>query len=196
MAKQISVGVGGVKRVAEAYTSVDGYVRRIRRGVGGVDGAVREFFTGELVLYEQGTVHVPFYFGSSVFNSNHLCYNASCIDTESNGYTGSCVIKTVNNLDVTGYNTINVEVKRTASGLSGYVFPYVEVSKVGSSTTKQTKKLDTSITVNSGKQTLSFKFNAFSGSGILQFELGLTSSSFDSTQKFGGQYYKIWLSTT
>lgn len=54
MAKQINVGVGGVKKASKVYTSVGGIVRQIKKGVCSVSGFVKEFFAGNMI-YENGS---------------------------------------------------------------------------------------------------------------------------------------------
>ena len=60
MAKQISVGVGGVvKKAAKVRVGVGGVVKTVKKGVCGIGGVVREFYGGErdgLCLYKDGLV--------------------------------------------------------------------------------------------------------------------------------------------
>lgn len=64
MAKQINAGVGGVKKVSKAYAGVGGVVKQIKKGVAGVGGVVKEFYTAELVLYDNGTTNYTFKLGT------------------------------------------------------------------------------------------------------------------------------------
>ena len=68
MAKQISPCIGGVvKKVKKVPVCIGGVVKEAKKGVGGVGGVVREFFTAELVLYDNGATN---YTWSSNANDN------------------------------------------------------------------------------------------------------------------------------
>lgn len=71
MAKQISVGIGGVvKTVKSVHVGVGGVVKTVKSGKCGIGGAVKTFFEDELVVYDGSDVlNGASYYGS---NTNYV----------------------------------------------------------------------------------------------------------------------------
>ena len=65
MAKQINVGVGGVKRTSKVRAGVGGVVKTITKGVAGVGGVVKEFYGGEKIFEDDYDYE---YVGLSTYN--------------------------------------------------------------------------------------------------------------------------------
>lgn len=99
MAKQINVSIGGVKKTSKVFACIGGVVKTVKKGLTGVGGAVKEFFSSELILYDYGATSYSW--------GNVYSFDNDYIGT-GNSSTASTGIYLTTAVDLSSYTTCHI----------------------------------------------------------------------------------------